>query len=92
MAGDAPADDETYTRARVFAKFFINSDSMDSASEFFVAEFSPDNGSTWFEIFVDQSNEDSGTDAGWKMGIADLSPTQLSLYSLQLYQFPRFQI
>lgn len=70
--GDTPGDTETYTQTRVFAKGWIYTDSMDNSAEYLVVEIF--DGTTWHEVYRDQSNEDSGTDAGWKKWTADITP------------------
>jgi len=69
-------DAQTKTSTRLFLKCWLYSDSLDDedTEPFFYIEFSPDNGTTWYEVYRDNSNEDSGTDAGYKMAVADLSP------------------
>jgi hypothetical protein len=67
---------QTKTSTRLFLKCWLYSDSLDEedTEPFFYIEFSPDNGTTWYEVYRDNSNEDGGTDAGYKMAVADLSP------------------
>jgi hypothetical protein len=72
--GVGAGDGETKTSTRVFLKCWINTQSIDVVGELLRIQFSPDNGSTWNTVYVDNSNEDTGTPAGWKMALADLSP------------------
>jgi hypothetical protein len=72
--GVGAGDGETKTSTRVFLKCWINTQSTDVVGELLRIQFSPDNGSTWNTVYVDNSNEDTGTPAGWKMALADLSP------------------
>ena len=74
--GSFASDTQTKTSTRVFLKAWINTDSLDSedTDAHLYIEFSPDNGTTWHKVYRDDSNEDLGTDAGWKMAVADLSP------------------
>jgi len=67
---------QTKTCTRVFLKAWLNSDSLDDedTDPYMYIEFSADNGTTWHKVYSDNSNEDTGTDAGWKMAVADLSP------------------
>jgi hypothetical protein len=69
-------DAQTKTSTRLFLKCWLYSDSLDNedTEPFFYIEFSPNNGTTWYEVYRDNSNEDTGTDAGYKMAVADLSP------------------
>ena len=72
--GVGAGDEETKTSTRVFLKCWVNTQSTDAVGERLQIQFSPDNGSTWNTVYVDNSNEDTGTPAGWKMALADLSP------------------
>jgi hypothetical protein len=74
--GSFASDTQTKTSTRVFLKAWINTDSLDNndTDAHLYIEFSPDNGTTWHKVYRDDSNEDLGTDAGWKMAVADLSP------------------
>ena len=70
--GSSPGGTETLTETRVFLKAFIYTDSMDSAAEYAAIEVY--DGAAWNEVYRDQSNEDAGTNAGWKMATADVTP------------------
>jgi hypothetical protein len=74
--GSFASDTQTKTSTRVFLKAWINTDSLDNndTDAHLYIEFSPDNGTTWHKVYRDDSNEDLGTGAGWKMAVADLSP------------------
>ncbi len=77
--GSGAGDTETRTMTRVMVKGWINTDSMDSASEYLAIDIW--NGIQWTPVYYDQSNEDSGTHAGWKKWMADITPFIIEGYA-----------
>ena len=68
----SPNDLETFSDTRVLVKGYIFTESMDGSTEYLAVEVG--DGANWKEVYRDQSNEDSGTDAGWKKFTADITP------------------
>ncbi|MFB6213535.1 MAG: beta strand repeat-containing protein [Candidatus Nanohaloarchaea archaeon] len=71
--GDGASDTQTFTSSRVFMVAYINSDSLDeNSNELFKIQV---NGTgSWETAYVDNSNEDSGSNAGWKKAVVDITP------------------